>query len=319
MKRTLLPRIVDFEMDRGNADIAVAYREIYRAKFNDDVLAGTKQPFLIPLHLLGLWVLPTLYLAIPHKNRPWLYRARWLVLALVVVFNINIILHVSSHNFASAYGAGLIAAWGIIWNLTILVWTKPQWEAKRVDIRRKNIRGPLNSSLDERAGAHLPSLTSENGCAAASRGEKQSPQLNIATQQEKGYDRENFEKKLDSAETTGLVLNGHTANSRRLAHERKERQTDVNTWKPHEERIEISEEHRRIILEENPSLRRNENGAQPEIDLGKLAAEQEFEYYWQEYPADASFWVRLDWAFDIVSTFRMTGKQTPLVISRETT
>lgn len=35
---------------------------------------------------------------------------------------------------------------------------------------------------------------------------------------------------------------------------------------------------------------------------------QEFEYYWQGYPDDGSFISRLSWAFDIVSTFRMTGE-----------
>ncbi|TGJ86949.1 hypothetical protein E0Z10_g1795 [Xylaria hypoxylon] len=43
------------------------------------------------------------------------------------------------------------------------------------------------------------------------------------------------------------------------------------------------------------------------LELYRLAREPEYEYYWQEYPIDASFWTRLDWAFDIVSSFRLTG------------
>ncbi|KAI0383963.1 hypothetical protein F5Y04DRAFT_278582 [Hypomontagnella monticulosa] len=293
-------------MDLKTADTAVAYREIYRVKFDENVSAGTKQPFLIPLHLLGLWVLPTLYLAIPHKNRPWLYRARWLVLAAVMFFNFNMILNVSSHQFASAYGAGLIGAWGIVWNLTILVWTKPQWEAKRVNIRRKRVGVSLGGSLKEKAGAHSLSPTSENGFATALGSGDQRSHLKTGIQ-EGNNNKKDFEEKLNAAKTTSLELNGHVANGHGLSYERKQRQEEENTSKPHQERIEIPEEYRRIILEENPSLRRNENGEQPVIDLEKLAAEQEFEYYWQEYPADAPFLTRLDWAFDIVSTFRMTG------------
>ena len=69
------------------------------------LVAGlTSTPFIVPFHFLTLWIVPTLYLAIPHRDRPWLYRARWLVLAFIVIFNFKMITGVSSPNFASAYG-----------------------------------------------------------------------------------------------------------------------------------------------------------------------------------------------------------------------
>ena len=85
-------------------DLAASWRELYRAQFRDAVRTGTSTPFIIPFHFLTLWIVPTLYLAIPHRDRPWLYHARWLVLAFIVIFNFKMITGVSSPNFASAYG-----------------------------------------------------------------------------------------------------------------------------------------------------------------------------------------------------------------------
>lgn len=89
-----------------DVDLATIHRQLYRARFQADVEAGLAKPFLMPLHLLSLWIIPTLYLAIPHKNRPRLYQARWLVLAFITVFNFKMATEVSSMNFACAYGVG---------------------------------------------------------------------------------------------------------------------------------------------------------------------------------------------------------------------
>ncbi|KAI0135398.1 hypothetical protein F4814DRAFT_20616 [Daldinia grandis] len=273
-------------MAQEGIDIASAYRDFYRARFQDDVSAGTKKPFLVPLYFLGYWFIPIVYLAIPHKNRPWLYRARWLVLALTVPFNFYLILNVSSHNFASAYGAGLIGAWGIIWNFALLVWTKPQWEAKRVDIRRKRSQHDAKSTLDKELGVSSP-LSLENGYATQT------------TKNSKGG--------AGSADTTGLEWNGDKLNGNGSAHSRREKKYDAITPKLPREQTELSEESRRLLLDAIPSLRKYQNNDEIVAQLKKLEAEQEFEYYWQEYPANDSFWTRLDWAFDIANSFRMTG------------
>ncbi|KAI1208081.1 uncharacterized protein F4807DRAFT_164701 [Annulohypoxylon truncatum] len=269
-------------MDHQNANLATTYRELYRAKFQNDVRAGTKTPFLVPLHLLGVWIIPTLYLAIPHKNRPWLYRARWLVLAFIVAFNLNIILHVSSPDCAAGYGAGLVGSWGVVWNFTLLVWTRPQWEAKRVNIRRKKTLEDVRSNSHEESTTLASSQTLENG--------------NAATNELAGGCTK--EDPREQSQATGLQLNEHRANDHGPLHNVKERRTHTGT-KPPEKGTGISE-----ML---PSPRENGNGTWSAAELEKLAAEQEFEYYWQEYPADASLWTRIDWVFDIVSTFRMTG------------
>ncbi|KAI2784677.1 hypothetical protein F4815DRAFT_131901 [Daldinia loculata] len=254
-------------MAQEGADVASAYRDFYHAKFQEDVSAGTKKPFLVPLYFLSYWFIPIVYLAIPHKNRSWLYRARWLVLAFTVAFNFHMILNVSSHNFASAYGAGLIGAWGIIWNFTLLVWTKPQWEARRVEIRRKR----------SRKNGHIVQTTKSSKGGA------------------------------DSADSTGLESDRCKPNGNGSAHNRKERKDGAAIPKTSPEQTELSEESRKLLLDAIPSLRKYQNDDEIVAELKKLEAEQEFEYYWQEYPADASLWTRLDWAFDIASSFRMTG------------
>ncbi|OTA92112.1 hypothetical protein M434DRAFT_396663 [Hypoxylon sp. CO27-5] len=289
-------------MAQQNADIAITYRDIYHAKFWNDVEAGHKTPFLVPLHLLGVWFLPTLYLAIPHKDRPWLYQARWVVLTFVVGFNFNMILHVSSHNFGTAYGAGLVGAWSIVWNLTLLVWTKPQWEAKRVDIRRKVKQKGLKSN------GHSTSLSLilQNGCATNPTTKEQGSRPSGALQQGRRI-QEGFEDGSDFANTTGVELNGDTDLDGHQLNSLRGRLAYTETANPFTEVAGLSEESRKILFETTPSLQHKGDDAQLTAELEKLAAEQEFEYYWQEYPVDASFWTRLDWAFDIASTFRMTG------------
>jgi hypothetical protein len=112
--------------------LADKIRLLHREQYRMAELDGSKRPFLVPLAFVGYYMIPTLYLAIPHKNRPWLYRARWVVLAFTTYLNLELILGTSSVNVITSYAAGLIGAWAIIWNFTLLVWTRPQWDAKRI-------------------------------------------------------------------------------------------------------------------------------------------------------------------------------------------
>lgn len=162
--------------DGPPTDLASTYRAFYRAQFfasldpssnNHSPYHGLQppaaaaatgpgvhggrtgaRPFLIPLYLCGVYLIPALYLAIPHRSgsRRWLYAARWPLLAGLTWFHVQMILHVSSPNFASAYAVGLLGAWGVIWNWTVLVWTAPQWDAKRVE-RRVGSKGKGQGSV----------------------------------------------------------------------------------------------------------------------------------------------------------------------------
>lgn len=107
-------------------------RAEYQALFHKQVAQGLREPLVLPFCLLGPFLLPTIYLAIPHRNRPWLYHARWLIVAFVIVFDLYIVRHMSSYNVACAYAAGLMGIWGILANLNLLVWTNPQADYARI-------------------------------------------------------------------------------------------------------------------------------------------------------------------------------------------
>ncbi|KAI0447411.1 hypothetical protein F4803DRAFT_499559 [Xylaria telfairii] len=248
-------------------DLASTYRELYRSRFRADVQAGTTTPFVLPFHLLAYWVVPTLYLAIPHRNRLWLYRARWLVLALICAFNWHMTKHVASLNFAASYGAGLVAAWSTIWAFHLLVWTRPQWDAKRVERRRVATR-PSDSIAPE------PVL---NGSA-------------------------------DVTKTKGMLMNGSGKADGMRKREAYAKQCAVTPEGMKCTEAGIEEKFLAKGIEALSGRDENLRLDQTKVlELSKLTREQEYEYYWQEYPTDASFWTRLDWAFDIVSSFRLTG------------
>ncbi|KAI0104824.1 hypothetical protein GGR51DRAFT_521376 [Nemania sp. FL0031] len=275
-------------------DLASTYRELYRARFRGNVRTGTTTPFVVPLHLCAYWVIPTIYLAIPHRHRPWLYRARWLVLAYIFAFNWYMITAVSSLNFASSYGAGLLAAWSTIWSLNLFVWTRPQWDAKRVERRRRiqsARRQGIGQGISKRRGAR-PDASKLNGRVPVL------PSIYESA----------LEPRWNGAEPKELLGTEEVGGIRRRAAQAKQSAMVLESTGSKEEEVEEMRLMRGI-----DALNDDHNDKNPHLDqttvlhLIRLAREQEYEYYWQEYPADASFWTRLDWAFDIVSSFRLTG------------
>ena len=144
-------------------NIAAIRRGELRTAFRLAVSTGNIRPFLYPWDLLPTFLLPALYLSIPHTRRPWLYRARFLVAAVIVALNLDILRNTSSIGSATSYASGLCASLGIAWALTVLVWTRPQFEAERVERRcrepdvegdgsRRGIAGDQNG----RSNGHLP-------------------------------------------------------------------------------------------------------------------------------------------------------------------
>lgn len=126
------------------------FSNLARFKLREDfalaVFQGRTKPLVLPFSLLGPFILPTIWLAIPHTKRPWLYQTRWLVLAFVVAFDIRIIQTTSSINMACSYAAGLMALWGVISTAHLLIWTRPQFDAARAVKRfeKADIRGRMN-------------------------------------------------------------------------------------------------------------------------------------------------------------------------------
>ncbi|KAI8314567.1 hypothetical protein K4K59_002648 [Colletotrichum sp. SAR11_240] len=116
--------------------LAAVVRDSYRAVFKARVAAGVSKPFVLPYGIFGTFILPILYMTIPHRKRPWVYAARWLVLAFIIAFNIKIMRETSSTNMSMGYTSGLSAFWGMLSSVTNLVFTAPQFDFERV-ARRK--------------------------------------------------------------------------------------------------------------------------------------------------------------------------------------
>ncbi|KAK3300411.1 uncharacterized protein B0H64DRAFT_470511 [Chaetomium fimeti] len=124
-----------FGLNQESFNLAVYQRQQYRDAFNTALAAGEVKPLIIPWSFVGSFFLPLLYLSIPHTNRPWLYRMRWLVAATVVYLNVHLLQTTSAINEAVAFATGLLAVWGTIWALRLLIFTRPQWDAARVERR----------------------------------------------------------------------------------------------------------------------------------------------------------------------------------------
>lgn len=197
------------------ADIAELARIDYRASFAQALAERQREPLIVPYSIFGPLIVPALWLAIPHTKRPWLYQTRWLVVAYVIYFDVNLVLYTSSGNVACAYASGLMAAWGIISTLHLLVWTRPQFDAARV------IKVTQAVTKSQTNGA----AKSENG-----------------------------------------VVNGNGLRHRKAANG-------------------------------TSATNQDQNGLQ----------EQE-QWVWQPYPEDAPFSTRLNWAYDLTTSFRCIGK-----------
>lgn len=147
-----------------------AVRAAHRATFLDALHDGSAEPLLLPHSILGSFIVPTLWLAIPHASRPWLYQTRWAVMAFVILFNVHILRVCSSTNYAYAYAAGLMASWGIILSMNLLVWKRPQFEAARV-IRVAKAAEAAEAKHDESAdGAGHNVVTTSGHTSSAHQG-----------------------------------------------------------------------------------------------------------------------------------------------------
>ncbi|ROV94624.1 hypothetical protein VPNG_09185 [Cytospora leucostoma] len=128
---------LDIAVSRRLPNLGGYVRDIYRLHFGHELAAGTVRPLVIPYALLGTIVLPVLYFSVPHVGRPWLYRARYLLWLFILAFNMHSARTSSSDNFAVGFVIGLMHAWGILWSMTLLIWTSPQFEAERVEKRKR--------------------------------------------------------------------------------------------------------------------------------------------------------------------------------------
>ncbi|KAI7787126.1 hypothetical protein LA080_001219 [Diaporthe eres] len=228
------------------ANLGDHVRAIYRAHFAHELALGTVRPLVVPCGVLVTFGLPILYFAIPHRNRPWLFRARYLLMLYILLYNVRETFVTTSPNFALGYAVGLMQAWGIIWNMTLLVFMRPQFDAERVE------RRPARPKVDAQVGMNR----STNGHA-----------------------------RISDAEENGLpVQDGHAHAVTRVNGGSKAPAQTPEPWEAEGGKVVDA----------------------PDEDVETSLA-QGHEYYWQSYPEDSSFLARLEWSYDLVTSFRGTG------------
>lgn len=141
--------------------LADQVRHRYRAIFAESLAAGEIEQLVLPWSIMAAFIVPTLWLAVPHTRTTLMRRANWAVVAWVVVYNLRVAFTTSSSNFASGYATGLAAAWGIISTLNVLVWSSPQEDAVRIVRRVKKVGESTTDELSSQRG--LEGEVQENG------------------------------------------------------------------------------------------------------------------------------------------------------------
>lgn len=160
--------------------IAASTLALYRQDFAHDVAKGIRRPFVLPYASIGTFALTTVWLAIPHVRRPWLYQTRWLVVALVLAINFDQMWYASSSNIATSYLVGMASTFGSMLCLNLLVWTRPQFEAARVvrvnrKIGTQQPRDKSKSSTNDSLATVAPLSTGSNSHVRRRRDTRASP------------------------------------------------------------------------------------------------------------------------------------------------
>ncbi|KAI6323802.1 hypothetical protein MCOR30_007249 [Pyricularia oryzae] len=252
------------------AAAAVAHdRELISTLFRERIASGDARPLLIGHSLVANFAIPCLYLAVPHRGRPWLYRARFLVAALVAVLNLEMARHTRSDNLAVTYATGILAAWGTVWVLTSLVLRNPQYDAERVNKRPKQPNGSARGRSD--SDQSTPTMSS-----AASPERAYSSALS-SSGVEKGNGVSNGTTNgITNCKTNGAT-NGTTNGDGSARPLLKRRRKSVRFLVP------------------------------PDEDIAESLFNNDMEYYWQAFPEDARFRERLSWAYDYYTSWRGSG------------
>ncbi|KAI0998323.1 hypothetical protein K3495_g9871 [Podosphaera aphanis] len=148
---TLFPHLTSTAEAPTSRVLSQAYRELFAHR----VAGGTLRPFVLPYNFWGEVAL-IVYLCIPHKDHPLIYAARWPVLAAITWFQWRTLWESSSMSAATGYAVGMSAMWILLWSWTWLVFSRPQWDAKRVqrgvrlvDADRKLPGKPSSEWLDD--------------------------------------------------------------------------------------------------------------------------------------------------------------------------
>ncbi|KAF1915726.1 membrane bound O-acyl transferase family-domain-containing protein [Ampelomyces quisqualis] len=106
--------------------------EHYYAQYDKQIASGEYQPFLYPWGTLGAAVV-IVYLLIPHQNRPWLKKCRFLAFAWITGFATYTMTYTRAKGMAPAFGIGLMSSWSVAWCSAILVCNDCQTDFQRIE------------------------------------------------------------------------------------------------------------------------------------------------------------------------------------------
>ncbi|KAH6698398.1 hypothetical protein BKA61DRAFT_622183 [Leptodontidium sp. MPI-SDFR-AT-0119] len=129
---TLFPHLSSTGPSPSHLEVMATYRSSFAALVNK----GSLRPLVLPYHMYGCLLL-LLYLCIPHTQQPVIYAVRWPVLVVILAFQWKTLWEATSMSMATGFAAGLVAAWGAVWSVTWLVLNRPQFDAKRVNRRKR--------------------------------------------------------------------------------------------------------------------------------------------------------------------------------------
>lgn len=158
----------------------------YTALLQTRIAAGSARQLVFPNIFFSL-LLTAAYLCIPHVGRPWVYRARWLVVLLGLALDLHCVATVSSVRVQCSFAAGLIAVFNVCLTWTWLVWTRPQWEARRI---RRRKRSKMGSTGGEGDGGVSTAISSTSDALTSRYVQKSAAEHGEVSSGHEGWDKE---------------------------------------------------------------------------------------------------------------------------------
>lgn len=120
----------------------------YYQQYDASLASGEFDPFVYPYGAYGAFLV-IIYLCIPHQNRPWLGKCRFLVWSILLGFAAYSIRYQRARGAAPALGLGLVHAWSVVYLAAILVWNDAQTDFQRIE-RTEGVFGTAPSSEKEK-------------------------------------------------------------------------------------------------------------------------------------------------------------------------
>jgi hypothetical protein len=106
--------------------------EHHYKQYDQAIASGQYEHFLYPWGTFGALIV-IVYMLIPHHNRPWLRKLRFLVFAWITGFATYSIMFTRANGMAPAFGTGLISAWSVTWIMAILVINDAETDFQRIE------------------------------------------------------------------------------------------------------------------------------------------------------------------------------------------